>query len=242
MSETIQLNLIGGTMKLRTLVIVTAATLSLILSACGPANADSTMTDKPTEDARMQDTATADAMMHDTPTPDAMMHDTPTADTMSVKPTEGAMMESPAWFDASLTDVNSGKAFRINDFKGKVVLVETMAQWCPSCKKQQIQVKALLENLGMPADLVTLALDIDPNENADTLKSYTASNGFDWMHAVAPADVAREISNLYGDQFLNATSTPILIVDRTGQAHPLPFGIKSADDLMKAIEPYLNGM
>ena len=33
--------------------------------------------------------------------------------------------------------------------KGKVVLVETMAQWCSTCKKQQGEVKALHEKLGM---------------------------------------------------------------------------------------------
>ena len=57
---------------------------------------------------------------------------------------------------------------------------------------------------------------------------------------MASADVAREIASLYGDQFLNPPSTPILIIDRHGVAHALPFGIKSADDLAKAIQPYLD--
>ncbi|MCK7526838.1 MAG: hypothetical protein MZV64_59190 [Ignavibacteriales bacterium] len=37
-----------------------------------------------------------------------------------------------------------------------------------------------------------------------------------------PADVSREIASLYGDQFLNPPSTPMLIIDRKGVAHPLP--------------------
>ena len=92
----------------------------------------------------------------------------------------------------------TGETFTIADFKGKVVLVETMAQWCPTCKRQQMEVKALHEQLGMPADLVTIALDIDPNENGDALKTYAAGNGFDWIYAISPADVSREIGNLYG--------------------------------------------
>jgi hypothetical protein len=52
--------------------------------------------------------------------------------------------------------------------------------------------------------------------------------------------VAREIAALYGDQFLNPPSTPMLIIDRRGQVHPLPFGIKSAADLRQALEPFLN--
>jgi hypothetical protein len=44
---------------------------------------------------------------------------------------------------------------------------------------------------------------------------------------------------LYGDQFLNPPSTPILVIDRHGEAHPMPFGVKSAADLQAFIEPFL---
>jgi thiol-disulfide isomerase/thioredoxin len=209
------------------------------------------MMEKATESTMMDSTATPDsmmakptegAMMSSTAAP-GMMQETPTPETMMAKPTDsGMMMETPMWFSTSFANTNDGKTFSINDFKGKVVLVETMAVWCTNCKMQQDQIKSLHEAIGMPADLVTVSLDIDPNENNDVLKAYVAKNGFDWMYAVAPADVSREISKLYGDQFLNPTSTPMLIIDRKGVAHPLPFGIKSADDLKKAVEPYLNGM
>jgi thiol-disulfide isomerase/thioredoxin len=188
-------------------------------------------------------TATPEAMM-DKPTssPDAMM-DKPAAtpDAMMDKPaaTPDAMMQPAAWFGVTLTNVNTGTTFTLNDFKGKVVLVELMAVWCPTCLQQQQQIVALQAKLGMQTDLVRLSLDIDPNEDATKLKAFTASHGFDWSYAVAPASVAREIGQLYGDQFLNPPSTPMLIVDRTGGVHPLAFGLKSADDLMKAIEPFL---
>jgi thiol-disulfide isomerase/thioredoxin len=194
----------------------------------------------PTEDRMMHGTTTPDAMMGEstqemmaTPSEDRMMHDAATPE---------AMMEPPAWFQVSLTNVNDGSAFTINDFLGKVVLVETMAVWCPTCKRQQEQITSLHSQMGMNADLITVSLDIDPNEDAAMLQTYAADNGFNWIYAVASKDVARDIGNLYGDQFLNPPSTPILIIDRHGEAHPLPFGVKNADDLMKAIEPYLNGM
>jgi len=150
------------------------------------------------------------------------------------------MMESPAWYSVSLTDVNTGESFTINDLKGKVILVETLAVWCTNCFKQQTQVKALHESLGMRDDFVSLGLDIDANEDAAKLQGFVQQNGFDWMYAVAPAEVSREFSSLYGGQFLNPPSTPMLIIDRHGQAHPLPFGIKSADDLMQALQPFLD--
>jgi len=206
--------------------------LAFVLSACAPAAATpAAVMGKPTE--AMMDKPT-EAMM-DKPTDAMMDKGTSTPDAMGDK-----MMASPAFFSTPLVNVRTGENFSINDFKGKVVLVETLAMWCPNCKKQQAQVKALHEALGMNKDLVSIGLDIDPNENASDLKTYTDNNGFDWIYAVAPAEVSREIGNLYGDQFLNPPSTPILVIDRKGQAHPLPFGIKGADELMKFIEPFLN--
>jgi len=180
--------------------------------------------------------APTDAMMKkESPTADAMMKkEAPTADAMMEKDT----MAAPAWFTANLTDVNTGKTFQIADFKGKVVLVETMAVWCSTCLQQQRQVQAL-HQLIKRADLVSIALDVDANENDATLKAHAAMNDFDWRYAVAPAAVAREIGNLYGAQFLNPPSAPIFIIDREGKAHPLAFGVKSAQDLKTAVETYL---
>lgn len=148
---------------------------------------------------------------------------------------------SPAWFTVPLTDVNTGETFTIADHQGKVVLVETMAIWCSNCLQQQRQVKALHDRLGSPEDLVSIGLDIDPNEDATMLSDYTQRNGFDWVYVVSPTQVSHEISQLYGNQFLNPPSTPILLIDRSGEAIPLPFGIKSAETLKEAIDPLLNG-
>ena len=147
---------------------------------------------------------------------------------------------SPAWYSVSLSDASTGQAFTIQSLQGKVVLVEMMAMWCSSCFRQQGQVKALHELLGEPDDFVSISLDIDPNEDSASLKGYVESNGFNWLYAVSPADVSREIASLYGDQFLNPSSTPMLVIDRHGVAHPLPFGVKSADELLQAIQPYLD--
>jgi cytochrome oxidase Cu insertion factor (SCO1/SenC/PrrC family) len=199
----------------------------------------------------MMGTATPGAMMS---TPTGELMGTAVPETMMGTPVTGMMgtgtpeaMKSDQlnligpvpWFSANLTNVSNGQAFTINDFKGKVILVETMAQWCPTCLSQEKQVKDLLTQLGMRDDLRVVGLDIDPNEDAATLKNYVAQNAFDWIFAISPADTSREIGNLYGAQFLNPPSTPMLIIDRKGVAHTLPFGVKSASDLLQALQPYL---
>jgi thiol-disulfide isomerase/thioredoxin len=222
--------------------------LVLLLTACAPNVAPEPMLDKPVEvmtDEPIK--AMAEESMAEEPTEamaDEAMAEEPMADkTMADEATSihTAMADAPAWFGATLTNVRTDEDFTINDFKGKVVLVETLAMWCPNCKRQQQEVQALHAALGeMGGDLVSIGLAIDPNEQASDLKAYTDANGFDWLYAVASPEVSRTISGLYGDQFLNPPSTPMLVIDRQGEVHLLPFGIKSADDLKRAVEPFLN--
>ena len=231
-------------MKSRNTLLSLVLLLAVLLTACGSATTPDVTMDKTESMPDMS--MTDEPMMADNhedalaePTQDTTMNDAiPAPDTMMDEP--AGMMEAPDWFGASLTDARTGQAFSINDFQGKVVLVETMAIWCTNCLKQQGQVKALHEQLGARDDFVSIGLDIDPNEKIDALKVYVENKGFDWLYAVPTKDVSREIASLYGDQFLNPPSTPIVVIDRHGEAHPLPFGIKSADDLMQAIQPFLD--
>ena len=231
-------------MKSRNTLLTLVLLFAVLLTACGGTAAPDAMMEE--KEGKPAESMTEEPMMeenHDDamaePTHDAMMEDSmATPDAMMDESTN--MMETPNWFSTSLTDARTGQTFSINDFKGKVVLVETMAIWCSNCLKQQGQVKALHEQLGARDDFISIGLDIDPNENTEALKSYVESKEFGWWYAVPSADVSREIASLYGDQFLNPPSTPIVVIDRHGEAHPLPFGIKSADNLIQAIQPFLD--
>jgi thiol-disulfide isomerase/thioredoxin len=225
----------------------------LLLAACqstAPTH-ETMMVKEPT--AVSMDEKSSDSMVKAEPTSETMMEETPMAensaqDTMATEQSEPmsnedmqeAAMDAPSWFNVSLTQASTSESFMITDFKGKVVLVETLAQWCSNCRKQQQQVIELHKLLGVRDDFVSLGLDIDPNEDIASLKAYTEKNGFTWTYTVAPAEVSNEIGNLYGDQFLNPPSTPMLIIDRHGEVHLLPFGIKSAQDLLAALQPYLD--
>jgi hypothetical protein len=246
-------------MKSKTTFVIVTLLAAFVLAACaGGAFIQDTMAEKTVEGAIMEN-STGEAMMDkstegvikndavpetmmDKSTPDAMMEGS-TPEAIVETTTPEAMVEEdmaiPGWFSASLTDVRSGEPFTISDLKGKVVLVETMAMWCSNCLRQQKQVLELHSLIGERDDFISLGLDIDPNEVSQALQAYTDKNEFTWRYAVSPAHVSREIGQLYGDQFLNPPSTPMLIIDRQGQAHPLPFGIKDAQSLMEALQPFL---
>ena len=204
---------------------LTFALLAVLAAGCASPE------QQPAAEAAQPQEMMADSAPMEAESQDAVM-DEPAQDMMS--------METPAWYGWELTDVNSGTTFRLSEEQGKVVLVETMAVWCPKCLSQQQEVSQLLASMGPREDFVSLAINIDPNEDSATVVSYTQQHGFGWRYVVASEELINEISSLYGTQFLNPPSTPMLIIDKQGQAHTLPFGIKSAADLQSALEPYLN--
>ena len=146
---------------------------------------------------------------------------------------------TPEWFDMELVDAQTGETFTMNDYAGKVVLLETMAIWCPNCVVQAHEVRKLHEALGHPEDLISVTLDVDINEDSASLKEYAYGYGFDWHFAVAPLEVARALGNLYTAQYLNPPLSPMLIIDRSGDVHHLEYGMKDVDMLREAVEPYL---
>jgi thiol-disulfide isomerase/thioredoxin len=148
--------------------------------------------------------------------------------------------KTPAWFDVPMTDATTGQAFSIRDFAGKVVLVETMATWCPTCWKQENEVKKLQGLLNNTPDLVLVSLDVDTNEDEATLKDFAATGGYAWRFAVAPLAVARDLGNLYSADYLNPPLAPMLVIDRQGSVYGLPNGVKGAVALQKTLEQYLN--
>ncbi len=146
----------------------------------------------------------------------------------------------PSWFNVEMTDVNTGKQFKINDFPGKVILVDTMATWCPTCQGEMSQVQRLPALIGATSSsLIRISLDVDPNEDATILKKYAAKNKFDWYVAVAPIEVGRFLETNYDQQYLNPPLQPMLFIDKIGGVYGLPFGVKSAESIQKTIAQYL---
>lgn len=159
--------------------------------------------------------------------------------TAVAEPTETAAT-TPAWFKVELTDAQTGETFTMNDYAGKVVLLETMAMWCPNCLFQANEVRKMHKLLDNPDDLISVSLDVDVNEDTVALKEYSEDYGFEWHFAVAPLEIARALGNLYTAQYLNPPLSPMLIIDRNGQVHHLDYGKKSAETLLENVEPYLN--
>jgi hypothetical protein len=208
-----------------------------------------------TPEAMMSDTATPEAMMAEgSATPEAMMAATATSEGMmmsdtatpeAMAPSSGGgnmMIMAPAWTGVALTDVNSNKAFKLSDYKGKVVLVELISLNCQVCQQQQEALKAFdAAMMSGPAqeEPVIVSLDVDAMDHAADLSNYAQKNGYSWSFAIAPQSVTNGINKDLGAQYLNPASVPLIVIDKKGDANSLPLGLKTADQLKQALEPFL---
>lgn len=145
----------------------------------------------------------------------------------------------PDWFGVALEDAQTGETFRMNDFAGKVVLVQAIAEWCTNCAYQQNEVRDMAKAFGNPAGLVLVSLDTDLNEDRASLKKYADYFDFGWRFAVSPLEVSRALGNLYSAEYMNPPLDPMLIIDRNGHVYGLPYGLKTSVQLKNTLEQYL---
>lgn len=130
------------------------------------------------------------------------------------------------WRTAELRDVRTGETLRIDELNGQVVVLETMAIWCATCRIQQNEARKALASLDDDR-IVYVSLNVDPNETEADLTRYADESGYPWHFAVASREIARSLAETFGDQVLSPPSTPTIVLAPDGEAQ-VSFGVKTA--------------
>jgi thiol-disulfide isomerase/thioredoxin len=138
------------------------------------------------------------------------------------------------WMDIELTDVTTGQTFRISDFRGKPVLLESFAVWCPTCLAQQREIQKLKSREGDA--IIHISLDTDPNEDEAKVREHVETHGFDWYFTVSPIELTNALIDEFSLTVVSAPSAPIVLISEDQSARLLRSGVKSADDLLLEIE------
>lgn len=172
-----------------------------------------------------------------TATPPAHSPATSTADVSATATEAPSVAMTQPWATTPLVDVRTGETFRIADLvaAGNVVIVETMAIWCPNCLRQGAEVNAALAELGPASKVVYVVLDIDLHEDAAELADYQTQNGFDGRYAIAGIPVARALAEEFGANMLNPPLTPIVIVGTDGIGTVTAHGSKSSEQIVALV-------
>lgn len=106
----------------------------------------------------------------------------------------------------SIKDIN-GRKIDINSLKGKVVLIEFWATWCPPCRRSIPEMETLYERF-LDKDFALIAISLDEGSNAvETVKNFAMEYNMTYPIAVDTG----EVSKLY-----QVTSIPtIFLIDKS---------------------------
>lgn len=136
------------------------------------------------------------------------------------------------WMTTELTDIHTGDTFTI-DSLDRPVLVETFAVWCTTCTQQQKEMQTLHEQTD---NIVSVSLNIDPNEDVAAIQEHTERYGFDWRYAVAPSAMTQDLIDEFGRSITVAPQAPMILICPDGTTERLPDGVKPAETLRQHVQ------
>ena len=140
---------------------------------------------------------------------------------------QGARQEHTA-ADFELQNLSGGKV-HLSDYRGKVVLIDFWATWCPPCRAA-IPIIEKIHTTYKDKGLVVLAISMD-NGEWDLVKSFLKSYGITYTVLKGTSDV----QVAYGVRTIPMT----LIIDKNGRISKRFFGFNDEDDLEKAVRAVL---
>jgi len=100
--------------------------------------------------------------------------------------------------DFEAVDIN-GKSIKLTEFKGKIVILDFWATWCPPCIKEIPNLKKIYSKYkDEDFEIISIALERKPKEHA--LK-FVSDKKMDWVHII-DKDKGREIATEYKIRYI----------------------------------------
>jgi thiol-disulfide isomerase/thioredoxin len=144
------------------------------------------------------------------------------------------MIETHAWGSAELVNARTGEPFKIADYAGKPIYIETFATWCPNCQKQ---LTAINEAQMKSPEVVYIALSVEGDITDQALTKYADDNSFaNIIFAKATSEVLESLVMEFGADITNPPSTPHFFISSTGEASELITGIEGANKIAEHFE------
>jgi peroxiredoxin len=146
-------------------------------------------------------------------------------------PNTGKVAEAAPLPDVALADVD-GKPHRLTEWKGKVLVLNFWASWCPPCREEIPLLQAAHRRFG-PRGLAIVGLAID---QLAPVTAFRKQSGITYPILVDDAAIA--LMSLYGDPSESLPYTVVL--DRNGNIVARKLGAFHGDELDRIVEPLLS--
>ena len=127
-----------------------------------------------------------------------------------------------------LQDLN-GKTVQLSDFKGKPVLLDFWATWCPPCR-DSIPGMVKLHKDYADKGLVILAVSVDGGATED-IRSFQKEYGMTYTVLMGTEDVA--------SQYSVRTIPMMIVIDKSGKIQKRYLGAGNEDDIEKTVKQLL---
>lgn len=131
--------------------------------------------------------------------------------------------------DFTLNDLN-GNSVSLADFKGKVIILDFFATWCPPCR-EEIPHLVELQNVYANKGLQTVGISLDKT-GIDSVKKFVTSYNINYPVAIATGKIIKDYGPI---QFIPT----IFVIDKNGNIAKKYVGFKAKDILEKDIKQLL---
>ncbi len=128
----------------------------------------------------------------------------------------------------------SGKEMKLSDYKGKVILLNFWATWCPPCRKELPDLSTLSTEL-KGKDFKMIGVSVDDNQ--EVLNNFLKSNNLSYTILYEPNELVQKYMNAAGQ---NQNVVPqTYIIDKNGKVVEAIMGSRSKSDFLDLINKYL---
>jgi peroxiredoxin len=131
--------------------------------------------------------------------------------------------------DFTLSDLNDEEV-ALKDFKGKVVVLNFWATWCPPCRAEMPEFNELNAEFKESKKAVLLAINLTDGarENKQKVSKFMQSNGYDMRVLL---DNGGETAKKYAVMGIPTT----VVIDEGGKVSEIIVGAATKDAVMKAV-------
>lgn len=129
--------------------------------------------------------------------------------------------------DITFTDIDQ-ETVSLSDFKGKVVVLDMMATWCPGCRRAMSELKEVHEKYGDSIEMISV--DIDLKETEAQLRDFQREYGAKWRFTMDTDD------HKFLEEFRVQEIPKIVVIDINGGVVYAESAEIPAEDLMDIID------
>lgn len=127
-----------------------------------------------------------------------------------------------------------GKEKKLSDYKGKVILLNFWATWCPPCKKELPSLSQISSEL-KDKDFKMIGVSVDDNQ--EVLNTFLKSNNLPYTIVFEPTELVGKYMETSGQTQNVVPQT--YIIDKNGKVVETILGARSKQDFLNIINKYL---